>query len=474
MKENSLDALFRPRSVAVIGATEGVSATGAPKMGTAALEHMIAHGFDGSIYPVNPRGGVIQGRLAYAGLQAVPGEIDLALIVLPAESCVAAVRDCVAKGVRAAIVFASGFSEAGNEALEEEMRAVACAGGLRLVGPNTAGLVNMASKLVATISMIGSFRPFVSGGIAFVTQSGALGGSLLGRAMEEGVGFSHWVATGNQADIETAEYVDYLIDRPEVEAIALFIEGVSDAERFLAMAKKTAAAAKPVVVYKTGRSHVAAQAVASHTGALAGSDRIFDGICRQYGLVRVDDVSELFSTALALSWLRDKLPRGCNVGIVSASGGICGVAADECEAFGLNVPALPVATQEKMQSFTPPFAALRNPVDVTGQIRSFPTGYQDVVRTVASDPSIDALLLLITMAAEPRASFYGREIPAIAREIDKPVFVSWVGPVSMANVGFPMLAQSRVPNFKTVRQAVKAIRHAADYRAFLSRRDGSG
>ena len=472
MKQHPLDALFSPRSVAVIGASEGVSATGAPKMGAAALEHLIAHGFAGDIYPVNPRGGTIQGRRAYTDLQSVPGEVDLALIVLPAEACLAAVRDCVAKGVKAAIVFGSGFSEAGNEALEDEMVAVARAGGLRLVGPNTAGFVDMGSKLVATISMIGSFRPFVSGGIAFVTQSGALGGSMLGRAMEEGVGFSHWVATGNQADIETADYVDYLIDRPEVEAIALFLEGVGDAERFLAVAQKAAAAAKPIVVYKAGRSEVAAQAVASHTGALAGSDRIFDGICRQYGLVRVDDVAELFSTALALSWLRDKLPRGRNIGIISASGGICGVAADECEAFGLEVPELPLVTQERMRAFTPPFAALRNPVDVTGQIRSFPTGYQDVVRTVAGEETIDAVLLLITMAAEPRASFYGREIPAIAAASDKPVFVAWVGPVSMASVGYPMLSHNRVPNFKTVHHAVKTIHHAIDYNDFLSRREG--
>ncbi len=472
-KPHPLDALFRPRSVAVIGASEGVSATGAPKMGTAALEHLIAHGFAGDIYPVNPRGGLLQGRQAYKDLNSVPGEVDLALVVLPAEHCLAAVRDCVAKKVGAAIVFGSGFSEAGNDTLEAELRETARAGGLRLVGPNTAGFVDMGSKLVATISMIGSFRPFVPGGIAFVTQSGALGGSLLGRAMEEGVGFSHWIASGNQADLETADYLDYLVDQPEVEAIALFLEGVGDADKFLAAARSAAVAAKPIVVYKAGRSEVAAAAVASHTGALAGSARIFDGICRQFGLLRVDDVADLFSTALALSWVNGKLPRGRRIGVVSASGGVCGVAADECDQFGLEIPELPEATQQAMRAFTPEFAALRNPVDVTGQIRSFPTGYQDVVRAVLAEPCIDAVLLLITMAAEPRASFYGREIPLLAAMSDKPVFVSWVGPVSMANIGYPMLSANRVPTFKTVRQAVKAMRHACDYRAFLARRGGA-
>jgi len=252
--------------------------------------------------------------------------------------------------------------------------------------------------------------------------------------------------------------------------IALFLEGVRDADGFVRAAEKAAALGKPIVVYKTGASDVAAESVASHTGALAGSDRVFDGICRQYGVIRVDDVSELFSMAQCFAWLGTKLPKGPNVAVISASGGVCGVAADELDMVGLAVPELSDETQEKMRGFTPSFAALRNPVDVTGQIRSFADGYQNVVRTAAQDDTIDAVLLLVTMAAEPRATFYGTEIPKLAEEIDKPIIVSWVGALSVAQTGYPMLSAARVVNFQTVRQATKALAAVRFYRSFLERK----
>ncbi len=470
LQSQSLAPLFTPRSIAVIGASEGVSATGAPKLGTAAMRHLIGHGFAGPIHPVNPNADTIMGRQAYASIADVPDPIDLALIVVPSASVPDVLAACGQRGIKAAIVFSSGFSEAGRHDLETECVTVARRHGMRLIGPNTAGFVNMAVDLVASISMVCAINPFRKGPIAFVTQSGALGGSLLGRAMEQGVGFSHWIASGNEADIDTSEYVDFLLDQDEVRVVALFLEGVRDANGFVAMAQKAARLGKPIVVYKTGASQVAKAAVASHTGALAGTDRVFDGICRQYGVIRVDDVSELFSTAQCFAWLGTKLPRGSNVAIVSASGGICGVAADELDREGLVVPELPEATQQRMKTFTPEFASLRNPVDVTGQIRSFATGYQDVVRTVLAEPDINAALLLITMAAEPRASFYGTEIPKLAKETKKSVIVAWIGALSVAQKGHPMLSAAEVVNFQTVRQAARALAAARRYRAFRERK----
>jgi acyl-CoA synthetase (NDP forming) len=469
MVGSPLEALFAPRSIAVVGASEGVSATGAPKMGTAALRYLIQHRFAGKIFPVNPKARELMGLRAYASLGDTPEPIDLALLLVPAEACVAAMQDCASKGVKGAVVFTSGFAEAGDSERQAKLLTVARAGGVRLVGPNSAGFVNVAGDMIASISMVCEINPFRKGPIAFVTQSGALGGSMLGRGMEQGIGFSHWISTGNEADIDAAEYVDYVLDQPEVKVVALFLEGVRDAPRFIAAAEKAARLRKPIVVYKTGLSDVAAEAAASHTGALAGSDRIFDAVCRQFGLVRVDDVADLFSTALTFAWIGDKLPKGRRVGIVSASGGICGVAADECARFGLEIPELSEAAKSHIRSFTPPFASLRNPVDVTGQIRAFPTGYQDTVRRVLAEPMIDGVLLLVTMAAEPRASFYGREISRLVQEAAKPVIVAWTGAISVAQQGYPMLSQNAVPNFLAVRQAVRAMRALADYGAFLDR-----
>jgi acyl-CoA synthetase (NDP forming) len=438
-------------------------------MGAAALEHLIAHRYAGKVYPVNPKAKTLMGLPAFANVCDIAGDVDAAFLLVPAEACVAALDDCAKKGVKAAVVFTSGFAEAGNNSLQQALVAKARASGIRLVGPNTAGFVNVSGDMVGSISMVCAINPFRKGSIAFVTQSGALGGSMLGRGMEQGIGFSHWISTGNEADIDAAEYMDYLLDRPEVEVIALFLEGVRDAPRFLNVATKAARLRKPIVVYKTGLSEVAVEAAASHTGALAGSDRIFNAVCRQYGLIRVDDVSELFSTALTFAWIGQKLPHGRQLGIVSASGGICGVAADECARFGLTLPELSEVTKSEIRRFTPAFATLRNPVDVTGQIRSYPNGYQDTVRRVLAEPTIDGVLLLVTMAAEPRATFYGREIGLLAKNADKPVLVAWTGALSVAQTGYPMLSEQQVPNFLSVRQAVKAMACLADYRQFLDR-----
>ncbi|MCA3251421.1 MAG: CoA-binding protein [Rubrivivax sp.] len=472
-----LDVLFRPRSVAVVGASRGETATGAPKLGTAAMRNLIEHGFEGVIHPVNPKERELFGRRCVARVGDIDGEVDVALLVVPAEACVEALRDCAAKGVKAAIVMSAGFAEAGRPELQDELLEVARAAGLRLVGPNTAGFVDFHHRFAATISMVGQMQPFVAGGVAFITQSGALGGSMIGRGMEQGVGFSHWVTTGNQADLTAAEYLEHLVDDPHARVFALFLESVADPPRFVAACRRAARAGKPVLVYKSGASAVGAASSASHTGALAGSHAVFGALCRQHGVVQVDDLAELLPLARSFAWLGSRLDlrqqRARRVGVVSASGGICGVAADECELAGLQVPELPAARQASIRRLVPEFATVRNPVDVTGQIRSSATGYQDAVREVVGDSGIDAGLLLVTMAAEPRASFYGREIGALADEVGKPLVVTWAGPLSLAAQGHPMLGAARVPVFESVRGAVRALRAVDDFGAFQRRLAGA-
>ncbi len=465
-----LDALFKPRSVAVIGASRGETSTGAPKLGTAAMRNLLEHGFRGAVHPVNPRESELFGRRCVARVSEIEGDVDVALLVVPAEACLEALRDCAAKGVRAAIVMSSGFAEAGRAQLQDELLAIARTSGMRLAGPNTAGFVDFHHPFAATISMVGQMQPFVAGGVAFITQSGALGGSMIGRGMEQGVGFSHWVTTGNQADLTAADYLDHLVDDPRARVFALFLESVADPPRFLAACQRAAQAGKPVVVYKSGASAVGAASSASHTGALAGSHAVFGALCRQHGLIQVDDLADLLPLARSFAWLGSRLDlrrqRARRVGVVSASGGICSVAADECDLAGLQVPELPAARQAAIRRLVPEFASVRNPVDVTGQIRSSATGYQDTVREVLADPAIDAGLLLVTMAAEPRASFYGREIGALADEVGKPLVVTWAGPLSLAAQGHPMLGAARVPVFESVRGAVRALRAVDDFGAW--------
>lgn len=469
----ALDALFRPRSVAVVGASQGMTPTGAPKLGTAAMKNLVEHGFAGPIYPVNPKETELFGRRCWPSVAAIEGEVDVALLVVPAEACLAAMRQCAAKGVKAVIVMSAGFGEAGHQALQDELVAIARAAGIRVVGPNTAGFVDFHHPFAATISMVGEMQPFQRGGVAFITQSGAMGGSMLGRGMEQGVGFSHWVTTGNQADLSAADHLEHLVDDPRAKVFALFLESVSDPPRFLAACAKAARAGKPVLVYKSGASAVGAASSASHTGALAGSHAVFCAMCRQHGLIQVDDVAELLPLARTFAWLGERLDlrtqRAARIGIVSASGGICGVAADECDRAGLKVPELAADTQAVIRTVVPEFASVRNPVDVTGQIRSSATGYQDTVRAVLADPQIDAVLLLVTMAAEPRASFYGHEIGRLAHEAGKPLLVTWAGPLRLADRGYPMLGEQHVPVFESTRGAVLALAAIERFGAFQRR-----
>jgi acetyltransferase len=462
-----LDKMIRARSIAIVGASQKKTETGGDKLGTVALNHLLAHGYPGKIYPVNPKEAEIRGLACYPSVADIPEDVDLALIAVPAKASVAVMKDCGKKGVKTAIVLASGFAEAGAPELEAELIAAAQDGGVRFCGPNTNGMISIAGDMVCCTSMVCSMERFNKGSVAFLTQSGAVGGSMLGIGTEEQGGFSHWISVGNEADLQVADYLDYLVDDPDTKVFALFIEGIRDPEKFTRACAKAADAGKPIVVYKIGLSDVAAAAAASHTGSMVGSNAVFDAVCKKYGVVRVDDAADLLPTAITFSRLLDKLPKGPNMGLIGPSGGICGVCADECHRFGLEVPELPQGAQETLKQFIPPFGALRNPIDVTQQIRSSPTGYQDTIRTVLEQDSIDGVFLLVTMVAEPRASFYTEIFTEAARATDKPVIVGWTGAQSLADKAIPQMKKNQVPIYFSARGAVKAMRALLDYQRFL-------
>jgi len=462
--------LLNARSVAVVGASATKDAAGHDKLGTVALNHLLKHGFSGAVYPVNPKETEIAGLECYPSLAEIPNAVDLCVVAVPGPAAAGVIRDCGAKGITRAVVLASGFAEAGNAALQEELVAAARQAGVRFLGPNTNGFISIAGDLVPCTSMVCSLDAFTKGDIAFVTQSGAVGGSMLGTGMEEMGGFSHWISVGNEADFTVADYMDALVDDSATRVIALFVEGIRDPDRFTAACARAAEAGKPVIIYKIGISEVAAAASRSHTGAMVGSDAVFNAVCRKYGLVRVDDASQLLLTAITFSRLLDKLPKGRGMALVAPSGGICGVAADECHLAGLEVPELDAETQAVIRQYVPSFGAVRNPVDVTQQIRATPTGYQDTIKAVLEAAPIDGLILLVTMVAEPRASFYADIFAEAARATKKPVIVGWTGAVSLAEKALPTLKRNGVPVYLSARGAVYAMRALHDYGQFLERR----
>jgi acetyltransferase len=321
---NPLDSIFRPSSVAVIGATDRVGS-----VGRTLVDNILKTGFPGAFYPINPHRQEVLGVAAYPNLAAVPGPVELAVIVTPAATVPAAVRDCVAAGVRGAVIISAGFKEVGAEGvrLETEILAEARRGNMRLIGPNCVGIMNPSSRLNATFAQ----GMALDGSVAFLSQSGALCTSILDWSLEENVGFSSFVSTGSMLDVGWGDLIDYFGDDPRTRSILLYIESVGDPTAFLSAAREVSRT-KPIIVIKAGRSEAAAKAAASHTGALTGSDDVLDAAFRRCGVLRVDSISDLFDMAEVLG--KQPRPRGRRLGIITNAGGPGVLATDALLAAG--------------------------------------------------------------------------------------------------------------------------------------------
>jgi acyl-CoA synthetase (NDP forming) len=350
-----LDYIFKPRSIAVIGASDTFR-----KWGYLMVERPLKTGFKGPIYPINTTKREILGLPAYPSVHDVPGEIDLAVMATPTASVPGLLRECARKGIKGAVVITAGFAETGEEGkrLEQEMTAAAREGGIRLVGPNCMGIWSAAGRL----SLCFPNAP-KSGPMAFVSQSGTFGVALATVANEKGYGLSKFISIGNQADLEAADYLEYLAGDDETKVIILYLEGLKDGRRFFDVARNVTKI-KPIVVYKAGRSKAGARATMSHTASIAGSDRIFDSMCRQAGIIRVQESFHLFEVAEALATL--PLPSGNRVAILG-SGGQGVVGTDACSALGLDLPELDSETSGKINKLLPAHApAAKNPIDFAG------------------------------------------------------------------------------------------------------------
>jgi acyl-CoA synthetase (NDP forming) len=357
--KQSLDAIFKPRTVAVIGASNTMG-----KWGHRLVERPLKTGYPGTIYPINPTRDEILGLKAYPSLAAVPGEIDLAVLTTPTATVPALMQECVDKGIKGAVVITAGFAETGAEGrrLQNDMLAVARRGGIRLVGPNCMGIWSAAGEL----SLCFPTRP-KAGPIAFVSQSGTFGVSMAQVASVRGYGLSKFVSIGNQADLGVADYLEYLADDDDTRVIVLYIEGLKDGGRFFEVARRVVRQ-KPIIVYKAGRSAAAERAAMSHTASIAGSSRVFDSMCRQIGLLQVTESFHLFEMAQALVGL--PLPSGNRVAILG-SGGQGVVGTDACSNLGIALPELDAETTARISALLPAHApAARNPVDFAGSSRT--------------------------------------------------------------------------------------------------------
>jgi acetyl coenzyme A synthetase (ADP forming)-like protein len=459
---NALKLFFEPRAVAVIGASRQRGTIGGE-----ILHNLRSYGFKGPVYPVNPAATEIQHVKSYPTIEAVPGPVDLAVIVVPADRVIEVTNSCARKGVKALVVISAGFSETGKEgkARQAELIAVCRGAGMRLIGPNCMGIANTNPSVLLDATFAPGIPP--TGRVGFSSQSGALGLAIMEFASSLGLGISTFVSVGNKADISGNDLLRYWESDDHTDVILLYLESFGNPKKFSEIARRVGRK-KPIAVVKSGRSAAGARATSSHTGALiAASDVTVDALFRQAGVVRTDTLAELFDVASLLS--NQPLPNGRRVGIITNAGGPAILCADACEARGLEVPVLSDDSQARLRAFLPPGASVGNPVDM---IASAPAEhYTKAIEIVGTDENVDSLIVIFTPPLVTRADDVAKSIVEAAQQLDqnKPLLSVFL---SAHEAPKQLQAETlRIPSYAFPETAAIALARATRYRQWRDRRE---
>ncbi|MEG3976035.1 bifunctional acetate--CoA ligase family protein/GNAT family N-acetyltransferase [Microcoleus sp. herbarium8] len=448
-QRHELDRIFHPRSVAVIGATERKGS-----VGRTLLWNLISNPFGGTVFPVNPQRHSVLGLKSYPDIASVPEVVDLALIATPAAVVPQAIRECIAAGVKGAVIVSAGFKEIGpaGVALEQEIMAAARLGGMRIIGPNCLGVMNPVLGLNATFA--GTIaRP---GNVAFISQSGALCTSILDWSLGENVGFSTFVSIGSMLDVGWGDLIEYFGDDPHTKSIVLYMESMGDARSFLSAARPVAID-KPIIILKVGRTAAAAAAAASHTGALTGSDDVLNAAFRRCGALRVHTISDLFDMAEILA--KQPRPQGNRLSIVTNAGGPGAIATDALISGGGALAELAPETLQQLDGFLPPQWSHQNPIDILGDASS--DRYAKTIEVVAPDPNSDGLLVILTPQAMTNPTKTAEELKSYSK-LGKPLLTSWMGGAEVL-AATEILNQAKIPTFPYPDTAVRLFNYMWRY-----------
>jgi len=430
-----LDAIFSPKTVAVVGATEQEGS-----VGRTILWNLISNPFGGIVFPVNLKRPSVLGIKAYPDLATVPEPVDLAVVVTPAAVVPGVIAQCVETGVKGAIIISAGFKETGAEGaeLETQILAEARRGRMRIIGPNCLGVMNTLTGLNATFAS----RMARPGSVAFLSQSGALCTAILDWSLQENVGFSAFVSIGSMLDVGWGDLIDYLGDDPQTQSIVIYMESIGDARSFLSAAREVSLN-KPIIVIKPGRTEGAARAAASHTGSLTGSDEVLQAAFRRCGVIRVNQISDLFHTADVLS--KQPRPKGPKLTILTNAGGPAVLATDALVAAGGDLAEVSAPTLESLNQFLPPHWSHANPIDILGD--ASPERYARALGIAAQDAASDGLLVILTPQAMTDPTETAEVLKPYAHSTGKPILASWMGGEDI-EAGESILTGVGIPTFR--------------------------
>ena len=451
-----LEMFCDPQAVAVIGASRTPG-----KLGYSVLQNVIQHGFKGAIYPINPQAGELLGHKCYSSVLAVPGPIDLAVILIPSQHVARSLIECGEKGITGAIIMSAGFREAGQEGRKRERELVNIARryGMRLVGPNSLGIVDAIAGLNASFA-IG--MP-AKGSIAFMSQSGALCTAVLDMALSEQVGFSRFVSLGNKADADEITFIQAWSDDPHTKVIMAYLEGIEEGAEFMRIASQVGRE-KPIIAIKSGTTNAGSRAVSSHTGTLAGSEATYEAAFRQSGVLRARSLQDLFDYSIAFA--RQPLLASDRIAIITNAGGPGIMAADACERAGLQLASFEHDSLNTLRQRLPAAASVLNPIDLLGD--ALADRYRLAIGAALEDPNVGGVLVIVTPQAMTEVKDTAKLIGELSKRSEKPVFACFMGSETVA-LGVQVLNGYQVPNYPVPERAVAAMAAMMEYRRWRER-----
>jgi acyl-CoA synthetase (NDP forming) len=457
----AMEAIFKPRAVAVIGASDNPG-----KLGSHVMRSLIEGSYPGRIYPVNPGKGEILGIKTYPSLFRVQDTVDLSIIVLPAEQVPGIIKECQEKGVRGIVLITAGFKEIEDtrgEILQKEITELADQFGIKIIGPNTFGIVNLHLPLNASFTP--EFSLVEKGGISFVSQSGGMSHLMAFLSLHNKVGFSKIIGLGNRCNVDFAEMVEYLIKDTQTKVIAMYMEGIDQPKRLMEVAKR-GNREKPILAYKVGRSATSDKASQFHTGSLAGKHEIYEGALKQAGILTAGSSEELLDTAKALTMC--PLPQGKKVAVLSGQAGPGMAACDVCELEGLMIPPFSTETQKRVEELLPPLALRTNPVDM-GPAWYDSVAIKGIVQTVLEDKNIDAMLLCIMFASANRSAVGTLADLLLEKKLNKPILCCFSSPAGIWDHEIRRLERYGIPNYPTPERAAKTLVNLYRYKKINKR-----
>jgi acetyl coenzyme A synthetase (ADP forming)-like protein len=455
-----LKIFFEPKSVAVVGASRTPG-----KIGNTILRNLLKLGYEGQIFPVNPRAEEIEGLRSYASVAAIPEAVELVVMAIPAHLVLEVMRDCQKKMVKGVVIISSGFSEAGKEGMERQRELVrlAAEAGIRIVGPNTTGILNPEGRFTTTFVDLKGVK---KGSIGFVAQTGIFAGMMFQWIFSsQHFGLSKVIGLGNKADVADHDALDYLAQDEATRVVIMYLEGVKDGRRFLASVARLVQK-KPLVVMKGGKTKEGAKAAQSHTGSMAGRDEIFEALFRQAGAIRVNDFEELLD--LGKTFAYQPLPKGNRIAIISLSGGAGVMATDACPESGLVLASPAEQTLARFREKMPPWSIPGNPFDIEplSEVVTQEGAYRLSLDVLLSDPGVDLALLIMSTTRTPQ--IHADYVVEVARaHPEKPVAVCIIGEASLYHRLFQIMEEANIPVFVGVRRAVASLAALYKYRCFL-------